>query len=226
MDIEHNNDDIQKDIGRTTPDLIHSFATSKLFIVGLIAIIIILLIYFTWDILTLIPLYVFSSIILSWAWYNPICRWLAHDSIFIDVVDPRDNLITTWRLGKQVFSEIGLDGMTNVQYSLSGNMRIIASDFDYENLRLINSWIHDHSPFDFFRDKGTLVRFSSLLNEVFDDIIDGKAVAQIEGRKHAMQTMNRHYQDLDSVFFGDLTNEGGDDDYDNEQQDMVSTEAS
>ena len=232
MDMNKQDDDIpdkdsNSDIGRTTSDLIYYFTTSKVFLIGLICLIISVAVFLTWDVLTLIPIYVFTSILLSWAWYSPIYKWLSHDSIFIDVIDERDNIITTWRVGKVIYSQMGLEGLTNVHYSLTGNMRILATDFNPELLQIKNSWVHEHSPFNFFRDKGTLVRFSQLLNEVYDDIIDGKAVAQIEGRKHAMQTMNKHYQDLDSVFFGSLTkdNEGGDTNGRETTDDMVSTDS-
>ena len=34
------------------------------------------------------------------------------------------------------------------------------------------------------------------------NIIESKSLSQIEGRKHAMEVMQKHYQQLDNLFFG------------------------
>ena len=42
---------------------------------------------------------------------------------------------------------------------------------------------------------------------VNNDVTIGEAMAQVEGRIHARASMQRHYSDLDKIFFGDVEKE-------------------
>ena len=41
-------------------------------------------------------------------------------------------------------------------------------------------------------------------DDALQDITVGEAMAQVEGRIHARKYMQRHYADLDNIFFGNV----------------------
>jgi hypothetical protein len=191
--------------GRTVWDMLAGTFQSKLLFYSFIALIFSIILYFTWDLISIIPIYVISSVILSLFWYNPISSWLSRQSTFIEVWNPDTNTLTTYRAGRDAFSRLQREGITNQVSSLTGNNRIFASGIDLETNTIQTSWVHSLDPWTYHVERRTLASLADRLSNVLDDIIDAESLAQVKGREHAMESMNRHYKDLDSIFFGDTS---------------------
>ena len=189
--------------GRTVWDALAGTFQSKLLFYTFIGLLFSLIVYFLWDLISIVPLYALSSVVLSLFWYNPISSWLSRQSTFIEVWNPDNNTLTTYRAGRDAFSNLQRDGITNQVSSLTGNNRIFASSLDLESQTLETSWVHSLDPWTYHVERRTLSSLASRLSNVLDDIIDAESLAQVKGREHAMESMNKHYQDLDSIFFGD-----------------------
>lgn len=190
------------DIGRTGWDFLTATLQSKILFFFIISIIISLILFFFWDSITSLPLYVISSILLSALWYNPICNWLSRHSVYIEVFEPDNGLLTTYRIGRQRFHQIQKEGIQNAIPSRCGNTRYFASDFSEDDDYLNNTWVHECDPWSYHKERRTLSKLTLRVSEVFNDIVDGEAIAQVEGRVKAMEAMRRHYTDLDKLFFG------------------------
>ena len=191
-----------EDVGRTGWDFLTATLQSKILLFFVLAVFASLIIYFFWESITALPIYVISSIFLSLLWYNPICNWLSRHSVFIEVFEPDNGLLTTYRVGRQKFHEIQKLGIQNSVPSRCGNVRYFASDFSEDDLILNNTWVHECDPWSYHKDRRTLSKLTERVSEVFNDIVDGEAIAQVEGRVKAMEAMRRHYVDLDKLFFG------------------------
>lgn len=189
--------------GRTVWDMLAGTIQSKILFYSLILLILSIILYFSWDIITIIPLYVISSILASLLWYTPITRWLSESSTFIEVWCPDTNTLTTYRAGKNVYSQLEREGITNVISSLAGSKRIFANRLDIENSQIETAWVHKYDPWSYHIDRTTLFNISTRLSNVLNDIIDSESMAQIKGREHAMTSMRQHYQQLDKIFFGE-----------------------
>lgn len=188
--------------GRTGWDAASSIVQSKIAWIFLFSLLFLAFIWLFWDTITLIPLYAVSSVVLSLFWYQPISNWLSQGSTFIEVWDDDTNTLTTYMVGKDALLDLKRTGITNTIQSLAGNNRIFASSFNIEEKTLETSWVHTCDPWTYHRDRRTLSALTNRMNEVLHDITQGEMLAQIEGRIHARQTMTQHYQDLDSIFFG------------------------
>lgn len=190
--------------GRTMWDALAGTAQSKVILYTIITIILSILIYFMWDIVSLVPLYAISSFALSLFWYNPISQWLSRGSTFIEVWDNDTNTLTTFRAGKDAFSELQRKGITNQISSLAGNNRIFANSIDLENHLIETTFVHQLDPWTYHRERKTLNRLSDKLSSVLDEIIENESTSQIQGRFHAMESMRQHYSELDKIFFGEI----------------------
>ncbi len=189
--------------GRTGWDALTATIQSKLVWGFLFSLLALLILWLFWDSITSMPIYVISSILLSTLWYSPITRWLSRSSTYIEVWEPSTNTLTTYRVGRQLFSEISREGLQNTVSSKSGSNRIFASQFDPELLTLTNSWVHECDPWTYHTDIRTLTNLTDRVTTVFSDIVDAEALAQVQGRAYAMEAMRRHYNDLDNLFFGE-----------------------
>lgn len=195
---------IEQKHGRTLWDILAGTVQSKILFYSLIILIISIIIYFTWDIFSIIPIYAISSMFLSLLWYNPITNWLSRGSTFIEVWDSETNTLTTYRAGKDAFSQLERKGITNQISSLAGSNRLFASKIDFENSLIETTFVHQLDPWTYHRDRKTLNRLSDKLSSVLDEIILNESTSQIEGRFHAMESMRNHYKDLDRIFFGEI----------------------
>ena len=122
--------------GRTVWDALAGTFQSKLLFYTFIGLLFSLIVYFLWDLISIVPLYALSSVVLSLFWYNPISSWLSRQSTFIEVWNPDNNTLTTYRAGRDAFSNLQRDGITNQVSSLTGNNRIFASSLDLESQTL------------------------------------------------------------------------------------------
>ena len=190
-------------VGRTGWDALTVTIQSKMMWAFLFGILGLLILWVFWDSLTALPLYVLSSVGLSLLWYGPICRWLSRSSVFIEVWEPDTQQLTTYRVGRQKFSELSRQGLQNQVSSRCGNTRIFASQFDTDSATLNNCWVHEHDPWTYHTDIRTLTKLTQRVDEVFANIVDGEALAQVKGRAYAREAMQRHYADLDNLFFGE-----------------------
>ncbi len=195
---------IEQKHGRTMWDILAGTIQSKILFYSLILLIISLIIYFTWDIFSIIPIYAISSMFLSLLWYNPITNWLSRGSTFIEVWDSETNTLTTYRAGKDAFSQLERIGITNQISSLAGSNRLFANKIDIENSLIETTFVHSLDPWTYHRERKTLNRLSDKLSSVLDEIIENESISQIQGRYHAMNSMRKHYEDLDSIFFGEI----------------------
>lgn len=195
---------IENQHGRTMWDILAGTIQSKILFYSLIILIISLILYFTWDFFSIIPIYAISSMFLSLLWYNPITNWLSRGSTFIEVWDSETNTLTTYRAGKDAFAQLERIGITNQISSLAGSNRLFASKIDLENSIIETTFVHSLDPWTYHRERKTLNRLSDRLSSVLDEIIENESISQIQGRYHAMESMRKHYQDLDSIFFGEI----------------------
>ena len=189
-------------VGRTGWDFATATIRSKLLWIFLFSILAAIFFYFFWDILTALPFYAVSSVALSLLWYKPIATWLSRSNTYVEVWEPETALLTTYCVGRQKFAELKRQGLQNQVSSRYGSTRVFATDFDTETLTLNNTWVHELDPWTYHVERRTLNRLTQKVNEVFTEIIDGEALAQVEGRVKAMEAMRRHYSDLDNLFFG------------------------
>ena len=199
-----------QEFGRTGWDAASSVIQSKMVWIFAFSCIFLITIYFFWEQITLIPIYAISSVFLSLFWYSPITNWLSQRSTYIEVWDDQTNTLTTYMVGKDAFASLKRAGLNNNVQSIIGNNRIFASQFDPEQRTLETSWVHDCDPWTYHKERRTLNKLTDRVNEVLHDITVGDMMAQVEGRIHARESMQRHYTDLDSIFFGDVT-KGGED---------------
>lgn len=190
--------DTPDEFGRTKYDIL----VMKPVWIVLALILLAITIYLLWDTIITIPIYAFSAIILSFFWYAPIHQWLSSNGSFVEVWDKKTNTFTTWRIGKDALADFDRIGVTNTVYSIAGSPRIFASYLDPEEGVLETSWVHDLDPWSYHRDLRTLSRLTERVAEVMDDVINSNALSQIEGRRHAMNVMQKHYSQLDDLFFG------------------------
>lgn len=190
--------------GRTIWDALTATIQSKTLTIFLFSIVAIVSIWLLSDYISLIPIYAVSSVALSLFWYNPISQWLSRQSNFIEVWDSETNTLTTYRVGKDAFAALERTGLTNTVQSLTGNNRIFASAFDPINGTLETAWVHSCDPWTYHRERQTLTHLTTRLNDALQDITVGEAMAQVEGRIHARKYMQRHYSDLDNIFFGNV----------------------
>ena len=195
-------------VGRTGWDFLTSTLQSKILLIFGIALVGAIVIWFIWDAVMALPLYAVSSVFFSLLWYQPICNWLSRSSTYIEVWEPETGLLTTYRMGRQVFAELYRGGLQNQVSSRYGNNRIFANKLDLETNELENTWVHECDPWTYHKERRTLNKLTERVSTVFEEIIDGEALAQVEGRMQAMRSMRRHYNDLDKLFFGE---EGGGD---------------
>ena len=189
-------------VGRTGWDFATATIRSKMIWIFLFSILGAIILYIFWDALTALPFYVISSIALSLLWYKPIATWLSRSNTYVEVWEPETALLTTYCVGRQKFAELKREGLQNQVSSRYGSTRVFATEFDENTMILKNTWVHELDPWTYHVERRTLSRLTERVNEVFTDIIDGEALAQVEGRVKAMEAMRRHYADLDNLFFG------------------------
>lgn len=192
--------------GRTGYDFLSGLFKSNVVLILFCTVVLSIVLFFFWDMITSIPIYVVSSIVLAWFWYAPMCRWFSKDCRYVDVFCPKTGLFTTWIVGRSAFERLTKIGLSNHLMSEAGSSRIFASRFEPDEL-IEHGWVHEHTPMDYHADMRTLKRLTSLVNEVYDDVMDGEALAEVEGRKRAAKAMRRHYADLDALFFGNTISE-------------------
>ena len=195
---------VEDNHGRTGWDLAANALQSKMLWVFLFSCLTAFLVWLFWAQLSIVPLYAISSVFLSLFWYNPISRWLSRQSTFIEVWDMESNTLTTYRVGRDAFAQLQRKGITNVVQSLTGNNRIFATVFNPDEGILETGWVHDLDAWTYHVERRTFNRLTNRVNQVLDDVTIGEAMAQVEGRIHARASMQRHYTDLDKIFFGDV----------------------
>ena len=190
--------------GRTGWDAAAGVVQSRMVWVFLWTLLAAAIVWALWDAITALPVYALSSVALSVLWYGPISSWLSRQSMFVEVWCPDTNTLTTYRVGRQLYGNLARKGLNNQVASKSGNNRIFASRFDPIDNVLETTWVHDHDPWTYHRERQTITRLTGVVNDVLEDINVGEAMAQVEGRRHAMASMRKHYADLDALFFGQV----------------------
>lgn len=193
----------QPQYGMTMWDAGHGVLRSKMIFYTIWAVIGSVLLWLFWDTITSIPVYVISSVLLSMFWYSPISQWLSRQSSYVEVWCPLTNTLTTYRIGRNKMRDLRREGVMNQITSLTGNSRIFASHLDLEQNYLETTWVHGCEPWVYHTERRTLVKLTDRVNSVLDDIVNQDAMAQVLGRTHAMESMRRHYSDLDRIFHGE-----------------------
>jgi hypothetical protein len=192
-------------VGRTTGDLIVGLGNSSFFKWIILLTFAIIIFYFFRDDVLKIPLYIPLSVAASFLWYRPMVNWFSESATYIDLYDDDTNTWTTFRIGKQALFDLDRQGMNNTYHSLFGNERIFASDFDPSSGLLETMWIHNADMWKYHTDRKTIAHLTKMLNASLEQAFDSEATAQAEGRKMAAEAMRRHYKQLDSIFFGDVS---------------------
>jgi hypothetical protein len=144
--------------GRTWVDFLTSTG-------GLILLVIIMgcLLYFGWDYVELIPMWVWPALFLTPIVWTPFLLSRARDDTQLLIVSDGPQMLTEYRVGKRVQLEI--DGAVLPFSSRTGTVRNLLTDFDPYTRKGKGSALAEFNQFEMARDLSTLDRLSKAFSE-------------------------------------------------------------
>lgn len=144
--------------GRTWVDFLTSTG-------GLILLVIIMgcLLYFGWDYVELIPMWVWPALFLTPIVWTPFLMSRARDDTQLLIVSDGPQMLTEYRVGKRVQLEI--DGAVLPFSSRTGTVRNLLTDFDPYTRKGKGSALAEFNQFEMARDLSTLDRLSKAFSE-------------------------------------------------------------
>lgn len=144
--------------GRTWVDFLTSTG-------GLILLVIIMgcLLYFGWDYVELIPMWVWPALFLTPIVWTPFLLSRARDDTQLLIVSDGPQMLTEYRVGKRVQLEI--DGAVLPFSSRTGTVRNLLTDFDPYTRKGKGSALAEFNQFEMARDLSTLDRLSRAFSE-------------------------------------------------------------
>jgi hypothetical protein len=144
--------------GRTWVDFLTSTG-------GLILLVIIIgcLLYFGWDYVELIPMWVWPALFLTPIVWTPFLLSRARDDTQLLIVSDGPQMLTEYRVGKRVQLEI--DGAVLPFSSRTGTVRNLLTDFDPYTRKGKGSALAEFNQFEMARDLSTLDRLSKAFSE-------------------------------------------------------------
>lgn len=144
--------------GRTWVDFLTSTG-------GLILLVIIIgcLLYFGWDYIELIPMWVWPALFLTPIVWTPFLLSRARDDTQLLIVSDGPQMLTEYRVGKRVQLEI--DGAVLPFSSRTGTVRNLLTEFDPSTRKGKGSALAEFNQFEMARDLSTLDRLSKAFSE-------------------------------------------------------------
>ena len=144
--------------GRTWVDFLTSTG-------GLILLVIIIgcLLYFGWDYVELIPMWVWPALFLTPIVWTPFLMSRARDDTQLLIVSDGPQMLTEYRVGKRVQLEI--DGAVLPFSSRTGTVRNLLTEFDPSTRKGKGSALAEFNQFEMARDLSTLDRLSKAFSE-------------------------------------------------------------
>jgi len=144
--------------GRTWVDFLTSTG-------GLILLVIIMgcLLYFGWDYVELIPMWVWPALFLTPIVWTPFLLSRARDDTQLLIVSDGHQMLTEYRVGKRVQLEI--DGAVLPFSSRTGTVRNLLTEFDPSTRKGKGSALAEFNQFEMARDLSTLDRLSKAFSE-------------------------------------------------------------
>ena len=144
--------------GRTWVDFLTSTG-------GLIVLVIIMgcLLYFGWDYVELIPMWVWPALFLTPIVWTPFLMSRARDDTQLLIVSDGPQMLTEYRVGKRVHLEI--DGAVLPFSSRTGTVRNLLTEFDPFTRKGKGSALAEFNQFEMARDLSTLDRLSKAFSE-------------------------------------------------------------
>lgn len=144
--------------GRTWVDFLTSTG-------GLILLVIIIgcLLYFGWDYVELIPMWVWPALFLTPIVWTPFLLSRARDDTQLLIVSDGPQMLTEYRVGKRVQLEI--DGAVLPFSSRTGTVRNLLTEFDPFTRKGKGSALAEFNQFEMARDLSTLDRLSKAFSE-------------------------------------------------------------
>ena len=144
--------------GRTWVDFLTSTG-------GLILLVIIMgcLLYFGWDYVELIPMWVWPALFLTPIVWTPFLLSRARDDTQLLIVSDGPQMLTEYRVGKRVQLEI--DGAVLPFSSRTGTVRNLLTEFDPYTRKGKGSALAEFNQFEMARDLSTLDRLSKAFSE-------------------------------------------------------------
>lgn len=144
--------------GRTWVDFLTSTG-------GLILLVIIMgcLLYFGWDYVELIPMWVWPALFLTPIVWTPFLMSRARDDTQLLIVSDGPQMLTEYRVGKRVQLEI--EGAVLPFSSRTGTVRNLLTEFDPFTRKGKGSALAEFNQFEMARDLSTLDRLSKAFSE-------------------------------------------------------------
>jgi hypothetical protein len=144
--------------GRTWVDFLTSTG-------GLILLVIImsLLLYFGWDYVELIPMWVWPALFLTPIVWTPFLMSRARDDTQLLIVSDGPQMLTEYRVGKRV--QLDIEGAVLPFSSRTGTVRNLLTDFDPYTRKGKGSALAEFNQFEMARDLSTLDRLSKAFSE-------------------------------------------------------------
>ena len=144
--------------GRTWVDFLTSTG-------GLILLVIIMgcLLYFGWDYVELIPMWVWPALFLTPIVWTPFLMSRARDDTQLLIVSDGPQMLTEYRVGKRV--QLDIEGAVLPFSSRTGTVRNLLTEFDPSTRKGKGSALAEFNQFEMARDLSTLDRLSKAFSE-------------------------------------------------------------
>ena len=144
--------------GRTWVDFLTSTG-------GLILLVIIMgcLLYFGWDYVEMIPMWVWPALFLTPIVWTPFLLSRARDDTQLLIVSDGPQMLTEYRVGKRV--QLDIEGAVLPFSSRTGTVRNLLTDFDPYTRKGKGSALAEFNQFEMARDLSTLDRLSKAFSE-------------------------------------------------------------
>ena len=120
-------------------------------------------IYFGWEYIGLIPMWVWPAILLTPIVWTPFLMARARDHTQLFIVSDGPQKLTEYRVGKRV--QLDIEGSVLPFYSNSGTIRSLLTEFDPLTRVGKGSALAEFNQFEMARDLGTLDRLSRAFSE-------------------------------------------------------------
>lgn len=144
--------------GRTWVDFLTSTG-------GLILLVIIMgcLLYFGWDYVEMIPMWVWPALFLTPIVWTPFLLSRARDDTQLLIVSDGPQMLTEYRVGKRV--QLDIEGAVLPFSSRTGTVRNLLTEFDPYTRKGKGSALAEFNQFEMARDLSTLDRLSKAFSE-------------------------------------------------------------
>lgn len=122
-----------------------------------------ILIYFGWDYVGLIPMWIWTSIILTPIVWTPWLTSRARDDAHLLIVTDGPQQVSEYRVGKRV--NLDIEGAAVPMTSRSGVKRLLLTDFNPQTREGKGSALAEFTQFEMARDLATLDRLSTAFSQ-------------------------------------------------------------